>query len=787
MVQYVFTPWRDRYELLLVREQMYTGIDTNATEAKGHSSHSEGSVNIQNQQILDDQETQKRQHKAVARVSMWMQRGNCPHMVESTALLMAAMLSDKEAAAGENAASSAYAIRAAYSAAFSRFVTGLLDGHQDKQRKQSMYSIAKTIGLPATFVELRHQSTHEQLPSLAKLRTAAKKALLWIWDYYWKQLGEDNSDACRKAVLRYLSEGDESKLAALFQEFERWPPERVLKTVQEVKGSLPGNQAFLKCAELMQRLRESEEDKKSSKSGTADTTMEDTEPDTVEADEEDDFGWSQLAISRPFLRQKIGFLSSALVATRAMHIQSIPMWEGSSNNYAYLVVDDKSKDAVIVDPANPPEVAPILKDAIQAGKINLTAIVNTHQRQREADIIGGKDCEGVTKTPGHGETFKLGDITFKGVHTPCHTQDSICFFVEDGKDKAVFTGDTLFIGGCGRFFEGNAEEMHEALNKRLAALPDDTVVYPGHEYTKANVKFAASVSQRDAVQKLHSFAENNKVTTGKFTIGDEKEHNVFMRVEDPEIQKQTGETEPVAVMAKLREMKNNFNVGALSFADAKSTIVTTSIRRDINHRDCVQLLSVLSSQAQMPPKRKASATSATAALKTRQSKLAKEHNVTAQEEGEIREAFSLFAEPMDGEKHGVLPIDDVKSALIALGVPPSSHAELKEFISILDPENDGYATFEPFFAICALKFHTREHDSDAHRAEVEEAFRLFTNGQDGPITLAHLRRVAAVLKEDVDEELLKDMILEANGGAGVARGVGVEEFDGVMKSAGVWR
>ncbi|KAM0435187.1 hypothetical protein ACHAPT_003277 [Fusarium lateritium] len=188
----------------------------------------------------------------------------------------------------------------------------------------------------------------------------------------------------------------------------------------------------------------------------------------------------------------------------------------------------------------------------------------------------------------------------------------------------------------------------------------------------------------------------------------------------------------------------------------------------------------------MPPKRKAAA-SGGAAPKARQSKLAKEHNVTAQEEGEIREAFSLFAEPMDGEKHGVLPIDDVKSALIALGVPASSPEELKEFISILDPESDGYATFEPFFAICALKFHTREHDSDAHRAEVEEAFRLFTNGQEGPITLAHLRRVAAVLKEDVDEDLLKDMILEANGGVGVARGVGVDEFDGVMKSAGVWR
>ncbi|KOS18540.1 Caltractin [Escovopsis weberi] len=189
----------------------------------------------------------------------------------------------------------------------------------------------------------------------------------------------------------------------------------------------------------------------------------------------------------------------------------------------------------------------------------------------------------------------------------------------------------------------------------------------------------------------------------------------------------------------------------------------------------------------MPPRRKTGAAPAAAPTRSRQSKLAKEHNVTAQEEGEIREAFSIFAEPMDGEKMGVLPVNDVKSALIALGIPPASNAELKEFVSILDPEDDGFATYEPFFAIAALKFHTRENDSAAHRSELEEAFRLFTNGQSGPITLAHLRRVAAILKEDVDEDLLKDMILEANGGAGVARGVEQDEFDGVMRSAGVWR
>lgn len=126
MVQYVFTPWRDRYELLLVREQLYASFDGISTTTQDpeqkpeNASQQEHSGIIRPRQNKDDKEARRKQHQAVARVSMWMQRGNCPHMVESTALLMAAMLSDGEAATGENAASSAYAIRAAYSAAFSR-------------------------------------------------------------------------------------------------------------------------------------------------------------------------------------------------------------------------------------------------------------------------------------------------------------------------------------------------------------------------------------------------------------------------------------------------------------------------------------------------------------------------------------------------------------------------------------------------------------------------------------------------------------------------------------------
>lgn len=121
MVNYVFTPWRDRHELLLVRRQLYASSERIAPIDTTNSTTTGPEQTASRQQGKED-EVRKEQHRAVARVSMWMQRGNCPHMVESTALLLAAMLNDQDAAAKANAASSssAYAIRAAYSAAFSR-------------------------------------------------------------------------------------------------------------------------------------------------------------------------------------------------------------------------------------------------------------------------------------------------------------------------------------------------------------------------------------------------------------------------------------------------------------------------------------------------------------------------------------------------------------------------------------------------------------------------------------------------------------------------------------------
>ena len=120
--------------------------------------------------------------------------------------------------------------------------------------------------------------------------------------------------------------------------------------------------------------------------------------------------------------------------------------------------------------------------------------------------------------------------------TPCHTQDSICYHVTDAIKKenpgGVFTGDTLFIAGCGRFFEGTSEEMDAALTY-LGTLPNETVVYNGHEYTSGNVAFAKTIEPDNKdIERLSQLVKENKATTGLTSIGDEKKWNVFMRLEN---------------------------------------------------------------------------------------------------------------------------------------------------------------------------------------------------------------------------------------------------------------
>ncbi|TDL27272.1 hydroxyacylglutathione hydrolase [Rickenella mellea] len=256
-----------------------------------------------------------------------------------------------------------------------------------------------------------------------------------------------------------------------------------------------------------------------------------------------------------------------------MRVVPIPMRE---DNYAYLVIDDKSNKAAVVDPYNMSKV----NAAANEERVEIVATITTHHHFDHSDgnndfaeaykscpIYGGsKKVQAVTKIVKDQEEFQVtDDLHVKCLATPCHTQDSICYYVTDKSNPSqsgvVFTGDTLFQAGCGRFFEGDGTEMHSALS-HLGKLPDETVVYNGHEYTASNLAFAKSVEPGNpAMQRLQDLVANNKITTGKSTIGDEKEWNVFMRLGTEAIRNAAGAspaTPDGTVMDQLREMKNKF-------------------------------------------------------------------------------------------------------------------------------------------------------------------------------------------------------------------------------------
>lgn len=92
----------------------------------------------------------------------------------------------------------------------------------------------------------------------------------------------------------------------------------------------------------------------------------------------------------------------------------------------------------------------------------------------------------------HGQIFSFGKLEIEAIHCPCHTSGSLCLVVHDRSTspsaQAIFTGDTLFLGGCGRFFEGTPEDMYSNLVKKIGSLPNSVKIFAGHEYTKKNLE-----------------------------------------------------------------------------------------------------------------------------------------------------------------------------------------------------------------------------------------------------------------------------------------------------------
>ena len=241
----------------------------------------------------------------------------------------------------------------------------------------------------------------------------------------------------------------------------------------------------------------------------------------------------------------------------AVTAQSVPIL---NDNYAWLLRDTATGATAIVDPA---EGAPIIA-ALEAAGGRLDLILLTHHHGdhiADTDVVRARfpGCKVVgaaadahrlpklDQAVSEGDTVRLGEAEAQVIETPGHTRGQINYFFPGG--PILLSGDTLFSLGCGRLIEGNATEMFASLSK-LAALPDDTLVCCGHEYTESNAKFALSVDPGNAALQARVTEARAQRAAGKPTVpsrlGEENRANPFLLAKD------------AAALADVRGKKDRF-------------------------------------------------------------------------------------------------------------------------------------------------------------------------------------------------------------------------------------
>ena len=242
-----------------------------------------------------------------------------------------------------------------------------------------------------------------------------------------------------------------------------------------------------------------------------------------------------------------------------------------NDNYAYIYLNDK-KEAFVVDPS---EASPVI-DTLEKNDLQLKYILNTHhhfdhiggnyelKEKYNCKIVGSKKdrdrIPGIDIEISDGDYWSFKEHTAQIIEIPGHTSGHIAFFFKSL--NAVFTGDTLFSLGCGRLFEGTPTMMWNSL-KKLRALPDQTKIYCGHEYTLSNGKFINSIyPSEDMRLKIESLVELNKKNLPSIpsTIADEKKMNIFLKADDINLIKNLGlqGKSPEEVFSHIRELKDNF-------------------------------------------------------------------------------------------------------------------------------------------------------------------------------------------------------------------------------------
>lgn len=251
----------------------------------------------------------------------------------------------------------------------------------------------------------------------------------------------------------------------------------------------------------------------------------------------------------------------------------VDVFGARSDNFGYLVHDESSGRTAAIDA---PEAAPI-KAALQRRGWTLTDILITHhhidhveaipelKKEFKARVVGPRGeadkIADLDELVAGGDRVSLGETVFDVYDAPGHTLGHIVF--HDQANKHLFTADALFSLGVGRMFEGTPGPMWEGV-KFLRTLPDDTLVYCGHEYTESNAKFALSVDPDNAALRKRAEDVQALRQAGKptipFRLGEDKAANPFLRADAPELAKYYGleGAAPAEVFAAIRKGKDNF-------------------------------------------------------------------------------------------------------------------------------------------------------------------------------------------------------------------------------------
>ena len=244
-----------------------------------------------------------------------------------------------------------------------------------------------------------------------------------------------------------------------------------------------------------------------------------------------------------------------------------------SDNYAFLAHDAASGETALIDA---PEAEPILAELSRRGW-SLSHVLLTHHHFDHVDGLGDILAKHPARTVGaaadahrlppldvqvnEGDTFSVGGEPVHVLDVSGHTVGHIAFHLP--QSKAVFTADSLMALGCGRLFEGTADQMWTSLSK-LAALPDETIVYSGHEYTQANGKFAETIEPEnpDLQARIADIARARAADepTVPSSLALEKATNPFLRAAETGIQKNLGMqgSDPAKVFAEIRARKDRF-------------------------------------------------------------------------------------------------------------------------------------------------------------------------------------------------------------------------------------